>query len=140
MANKYRHKKTGITVKLGKSGKYVCDNDKDIVLYYIPREVVEESAEWQEITPLIDFFGNEVSEYELHYRVVIDKLGVSHVLNGKNGLLPNFEVVKIVAIFRDYTQACQFQKIYNPLSKDKELLVTPTGNPTTYLKNILKTL
>lgn len=139
MANKYRHKKTGIEVTWSPgSQRYFSVTNTNS--YYIPKEVVEGSTEWEEILPLTDFYGVEVDVAELHYRVVVDKAGNSTVLNGKDGILPNFVVEKVIAIFKEYNQACQFQRIFVSLRKDKDLLTTLGGNPTTYLKNLLKTL
>lgn len=140
MANKYRHKRTGLIVKWGVSNKYICDND-NVTLYYIPKEVVEGSTEWEEIVPLFDFFGKEIDTSKVHYFIVIDDKGCCHAINdvkAKNNIL--FPKVKTLAAFRTYEDACKILRLYNFLRSEKELIVTENGNPTQYLKNILKTL
>ena len=136
---KFRHRKTRLVVAWGiGSERYISTDAK----YYLPKDVVEDSTEWEEITPLFDFFGVPVTEDELHYRIVLDVKGTTNVLNGKGGLWPDHakNMSRVLGIFKDYGQACQFQRIFVALVKEKELLVTAGGNPSTYLKNLLKAL
>lgn len=134
MANKYRHKKLNFVVTFNGYGRYT--DEVNTLSLSVP--MVEDSAEWEEIKPLTDFYGVEIPLGHLAYHVTIDSANLTTVVNNNNFI--NSREVKIIATFREYNQACQFQGIFVKLQKHKDILVTTGGNPTTYLKNILKTL
>lgn len=136
MGNKYRHKKTNLEVTWGPgSQRYFAVSNTNS--YYIPKEVVEDSAEWEEIKPLTDFYGVAIPEGHLAYHVTADKAELTSVCNSRNFINKD---IRILATFREYEQACQFQRIFVFLNKSKDLLITPGSNPSTYLKNVIKTI
>jgi hypothetical protein len=140
---KYRHKKTDIEVAYGGSGRYYSTKPGNEV-YYIPKEVVEDSTEWEEIVrePIKDFYGSEIKAGEICYAVIKDSSNVTHVVNRVNMHMDQLleKKAKILANFKVYTEACQYQRVYVSLQKSKDLILTATGNPTKFLKNILKSL
>jgi hypothetical protein len=137
----YYHLKSKLVVKLNAASD-LYEAVEGTLLIRMPKEVVENSNEWKEIKPLIDFYGKAINENELHYRVILDTKEVTHVLNGKSGLWPEHAKIlsKTLAIFKDYEEACDFQRVYCSLKKAADLLVTPGGNPSTYLKNVIALL
>lgn len=136
MANKYRHKKTGLEVIWGSgSQRYFAVSSTNS--YYLPKEVVEDSAEWEELVPLTDFYGKEVDTSKVYYKVwlmVDDTTSVCNALSDPKG------GSKVITIFTDYRGACEFQRLYIILKKAKTLVATDGNNPSSYLKNLLKTL
>jgi len=139
MANlkQYRHKRSAIIAVYDSRNFYQHSTNPDMK---IPVVVVEGSTEWEEIVPpkpVIDFYGTELDAKLLHYKVLLLKDNTTMV---SNGLGNGPEESKVLTAFKDYDEACEFQRIYVFLKKQKELLTTAGGNASQYLKNLLKTL
>lgn len=133
---KYRHKKTGLIVEWGiGSERYISITATSS--YYLPKGVVEDSTEWEEVIPIFDFFGVEIKYGDIHYHLIEDNIGDTHIMNATNYTANKG---KRIATFRDFEQGVVFQRLYIALRRSKDLICTAANNPTQYLKDILKTL
>jgi hypothetical protein len=130
---KFQHTKPTMTVQWSEmSESYISGR------YIFPKEIIENSEEWEEVLPVYDFLGNEVDVKSAHYTVFLYSTGGTTISNTIGGhTLPD---AKVLAIFKEYGEAQAYQRIYVALRKSTELLITPTGLPSAYLKKVLKTI
>lgn len=131
MSRKFRHIKSNFVVTHNGYGRYVNETS---ALSLAPM-MVEDTVEWKEVLPIYDEYGMEIKEGDLFYTVSLLNNGVTQLVNR----LP-LGNCKILAIYRDYKEATQFEKVYNALKKVQEYVITPSGLPSAYLKKIIKLL
>jgi hypothetical protein len=131
MSRKFRHTKSNFVVTHNGYGRYVNETN---ALSLAPM-MVEDTAEWKEVLPIYDEYGMEIKEGDLFYSVCLMDNGSTLLVNRHPP-----KDYKVLAIYRDYKEACRFEKVYNALKKIQEYIITPSGLPSAYLKKIIKLL
>jgi hypothetical protein len=141
MNKQYRHKKTNIIATWkDKSSAIAYTVNVNNVMYFLPKELVEGSDEWEEIKPLFDFHGFEIGRNEVAYHVCLDEKSSDVSLHNSIIYEANNRNTRILTTFKNYKDATSFQKAYCAVRKSKNLLATSSGDPTNYLKFILKNI
>jgi hypothetical protein len=137
MENKqYCHKRTGIVVEWKKGSKTYSGSNQNAT-YYLAKEMVEGSPDWEEIVPLYDEHGVKLNDGDHFYTVHLLSSGITLLVNGRRS---GYNSSKILAVYRDYKEACEYEKVYNALRKVQDCIVTPSGLPSAFFKKIIKQL
>ena len=130
----FKHKRSNIIVTYERRNFYQHTVNPDMK---IPVIIIEGSSEWEEIIPITDFFGDNIKDGELHYKILLLPNSTTSV---SNGLMAPPDHIKVIAVFKSYYEACEYQKVFSSLRKIKDLVIGKNDEPTAYLKHALKNL
>jgi hypothetical protein len=139
MAKKYRHIKTQMIVEWGAgTSRYFSTYPDTTNTYYLPKEVVEDSAEWELIKQeLVDFVGKKYFEGDAHYVAMLARDNINVLILNSLTLGPDKDG-KILEKFAEYSDASEYQRIVAFLGRSYKSLITASGNPSTLLKDAIK--